>query len=243
VNESFVSNYLNGGPVLGRRVGGLNGPGNSTRAEIVGVVKDAKYETMRGDIPPQAFVPYPQLFTVMGMNVYVRSDAPADQTMAAIRGAVAEVDPSLAVYAMRTLDRQRDQSLGTERMIALLAAAFGGLATLLVAIGLYGVLNYDVTRRTRELGIRVAMGAQGASVMWLVLRQGLLLLLLGACAAIPIGLASGKLIASQLVGIDPSDPWTILSAILFLAIVTVAAAAPPALRAARVDPMVALRHE
>jgi predicted permease len=243
VNESFVRRYLNGVPALGRHVGGLFGPNSSARAEIVGVVKDAKYETMRGDIPPQTFVPYPQLFTVLGMNVYVRSDASADQTMAASRRAVAEVDPSLAVYAMRTLDQQRDQSLGTERMIALLATAFGGLATLLVAIGLYGVLNYDVTRRTHELGIRVAMGAQGASVVWLVLRQGLLLLLVGACAAIPIALASGKLIASQLVGIDPSDPWTILSAVLFLAIVTVMAAAPPARRAAKVDPMVALRYE
>jgi putative ABC transport system permease protein len=163
--------------------------------------------------------------------------------MAAIRRVVAEVDPSLSVYAMRTLDQQRDQSLGTERMIALLATAFGGLATLLVAIGLYGVLNCDVTRRTRELGIRMAMGARGTSVVWLVLRQGLLLLLLGACAAIPIALVSGKLIASQLVGIDPGDPWTILGAVLFLAIVTVIAAAPPARRASKVDPMVALRYE
>jgi predicted permease len=243
VNESFVRRYLNGGPALGRRVGGLHLPKNPAQAEIVGVVKDAKYDTLRGDILPQAFIPYPQMFTLLGMDAYVRSVAPADQTMTAIRRAVAEVDPSLAVYAMRTLDQQRDQSLGTERMIALLATAFGGLATLLVAIGLYGVLNYDVTRRTHELGIRVAMGAKGASVVWLVLRQGLLLLLVGACAGIPIALALGKLIGSQLVGIDPGDPWTILSAILFLAIVTVMAAAPPARRAAKVDPMEALRYE
>jgi predicted permease len=243
VNESFVRRYLKGGPVLGRRVGGLLGPDSSIRAQIVGVVKDARYETMRGDIPPQTFIHYPQLFTVLGMNVYVRGNASADQTMTAIRRAVAEVDPSLAVYAMRTLDQQRDRSLGTDRMIALLATAFGGLATLLVAIGLYGVLNYDVTRRTRELGIRVAMGAQRASVVWLVLRRGLLLLLAGACAAIPIALASGRLIASQLAGIDPSDPGTILSAVLFLALVTVVAAAPPARRAAKLDPIRALRYE
>jgi len=242
VNESFAKRYFDGGNAIGRRLG-LNGPNSATDTEIIGVVRDAKYNGVREDIPPQAFIPYQQLFTIMGMNGYVRSRIPAEGIFSAIRQAVREVDPSLPIHEMRTLDAQRDRSLTTERLLALLTSAFGILASSLAAIGLYGVLNYSVTRRTRELGLRMALGARGGNIMWTVLKEVLLLCSIGMAVALPAALALGHLIASQLYGVVSSDPGAICAAILLFATVAALACVIPTRRAAKIDPMEALRYE
>jgi predicted permease len=243
VNESFMRRYVLPGPVLGRKVAGLAGPGSYTQAEIVGVVQDAKYEAVRGTAPPQVFVPYRQYNTALGMAGFVHGSLTADQMAAAIRAAVKGIDPYLPVYSLCTLNKLREDLLHSERMIASLATAFSMLAIVLAAIGLYGVLNHDVGRRTRELGVRTALGARRAGLVWSVVKRALLLWAIGAAVAIPVTLGLGRLVASQLVGIEPSDPWTIASATLVLAAVAVVAAASPALRATRIDPAVALRCE
>jgi putative ABC transport system permease protein len=207
------------------------------------VVQDSHYESVRGDSPAQVFEPYPQFFATWAMNGYVRSSLPPDQVFALVRRAVREVDPTLPVQAMRTMKEQRDRSLATERVIALLASSFGALATLMAGLGLFGVLNYTVTRRTPEIGLRMALGAPGGSVAWLVLKEVVVLCGIGLGVALPAAMLMSRLVVSQLHGVAPGDPWTAAAAALTLAFVALVAAALPTRRAARVDPLVALRSE
>lgn len=207
------------------------------------MVEDSHYETVRGPSPAQIFVPYPQFFTVTGMNGYVRSKLPVEQVASLIRDAVREIDPALPVHALRTMAGQRDRSLGTERVIALLATAFGVLATSLTGIGLFGVLNYTVARRTRELGLRMALGAPAGRVASFVLKEVAILCGAGVVLAIPLILVLSRLVASQLHGVATADPWTAAGVTLLLAIVAMMAAAIPTRRATKVDPMVAMRAE
>jgi predicted permease len=242
VNETFAKRYFDGNSAMGRRVG-LNGPNSAMDTEIIGIVRDAKYNGVREDTPPQAFIPYPQLFTVMGMNGYVRSKTSPEGIFSIIRQAVREVDPALPIHEMRTLDTQRDRSLATERLLTFLTSAFGILATGLAAIGLYGILNYSVTRRMRELGLRMALGAQGRSILWIVLKEVVWLCSLGIAIALPTILALGHLVASQLYGVTSSDLKALGTTTLILIVVAVLAAASPAYRAVKIDPMEALRYE
>jgi ABC-type antimicrobial peptide transport system permease subunit len=156
---------------------------------------------------------------------------------------VRRADTSLPVYDLQSVDTTVDQALFTERMLALLSAAFGLLATVLAAIGLYGVVSYTVSRRTREIGIRIALGAERATVLWLVLREVALLTLVGIGIGIPAALASSRLVRSQLFGISPSDPLTMAVAAAALGCVGLAAGWLPARRAAGVQPVRALRYE
>jgi predicted permease len=240
VNQSFARRYLGDGPILGRRVGGVVG---AEEAEIVGLVGDTSYDSLRSSPPPQVFLPYPQMPFTLGMNAYVRTRLPADQMMDPIRRAVRAVDPRLPVQEIRTLEAQRDRSLATERMVATLATAFGALAILLASVGLYGILSQHVAERRREIGVRTALGAARSDVLWLVVKRALTFWAAGALAAVPITQVLGRLIAGQLVGIEPDDPWTLAGAAVFLAAVLVAAAAAPAMRASRIDPAEVLRSE
>ncbi len=243
VNEAFVNRFFGDRGALGRRVGFGGGPDTPLDIEIAGVTRDAKYQYMREDKQPQIFIAARQNDFITEMNGYVRTRQEPEGLFAAVRSAVADIDRNVPIYGMRTLSEQMDQNLSTERMIAFLAAAFGLLATALAAIGLYGVLAYSVARRTREIGIRMALGASERKVVWLVLHELLLLVGIGLALAIPASLALTQLVRSQLFGVSPNDPVTIGLAVLALALVGVIAGWLPARRAARTDPMIALRYE
>jgi ABC-type antimicrobial peptide transport system permease subunit len=149
----------------------------------------------------------------------------------------------MPVYAMKTLESQLDQTLLRDRLVALLSAGFGLLATLLASVGLYGVMAFVVARRKKELGIRLALGAQPGYVIWMVMREVLLLLAIGLALGIPSAIALGRFVSSQLYGIDPSDPWIAGATVLLLAVVSALAGLIPARRASRIDPILALRYE
>ena len=149
----------------------------------------------------------------------------------------------MPVYAMKTLEGQLDETLLTDRLIAALAAGFGLLATLLASVGLYGVMAFVVARRRKELGIRLALGAEPGGVIWLVMKEVLLLLAIGLAVGIPTAIGLGRFVASQLYGIQERDPWTAISTVAVIAVVSAAAGMIPAHRASRIDPILALRYE
>ncbi len=160
-----------------------------------------------------------------------------------IRNEVKQLDSSMPVYEMKTLEGQLDETLLTDRLIALLSAGFGLLATLLASIGLYGVMAFVVARRKKELGIRLALGAQPGLVIWLVMREVLLLLAIGLAIGVPSAIALGRFVSTQLYGIQPHDPWIAAWTMLLLTVVSAAAGLIPAHRASRIDPILALRYE
>ena len=160
-----------------------------------------------------------------------------------LRDAVRQLDSALPIYAMNTVEGQLDETLLSDRLIAMLSAGFGLLATLLASVGLYGVMAFVVARRTKELGIRLALGAQRRFVIWMVMREVLLLLAIGLAVGIPAAMALGRYVAAQLYGIQPRDPVIAGSMVALLALVSVAAGLIPAQRASRIDPILALRTE
>jgi ABC-type antimicrobial peptide transport system permease subunit len=175
--------------------------------------------------------------------MYVQTrDEPA-RIAQALREAVRQVDDAIPVHDMRTLDEQVDRAVSSERLVASLTAVFGLLATLLATIGLYGVMSYTVARRTREIGVRVALGAAAKDISWLVTREVILLVGMGVASAVPVLWGLTRLVESQLYGVTPLDPPTIALAIGLLAGVAALAGLLPARRAARIDPLVALRYE
>jgi ABC-type antimicrobial peptide transport system permease subunit len=162
---------------------------------------------------------------------------------AAIRREVRAVDASVPIYNLRTLEAQLDESLSQERLVATLSSWFGGFAILLAAIGLYGVLAYSVTRRTNEIGIRMALGAERSGVIWMVLREALVMVGLGVAIGVPLALVLARSLSSLLYGVKPTDLLTISAAAALLFVVAGVASYLPARRASRVDPLVALRYE
>src|SRR6185295_13884408 len=184
---------------LGRHFGYGGNPGIKTDIEIVGVTRDSMYSTLREQIPRQVFTPYLQS-GIGGMNVYVRTTPEPEQMFTAIRKTIAGMDGSLPVYDFRTMDEQIDRSLVTERMIAMLSAVFGMVATLLATVGLYGVMAYTVGRKTREIGIRIALGAFSKDVIWMVMREVLTLIGIGITAGVAAALMLTRYIEGQLFG-------------------------------------------
>jgi predicted permease len=243
VNESFVRKYFKGRSALGRHLGYGIDPGTKTDMEIIGVVKDIKYTNLRDEIPDQAFLPYMAVHGAIGMTVFVRTTGEPDSMFQAVRAKVRELDANLPIVAMRTIQEDLNDTLVTERMTANLSVVFGFLATLLAMIGLYGVMAYSVARRTREIGIRMALGALEGRVVWMVMKEVLLLVVLGVAAALPAAFGLTRLVRAQLYGVTPNDPWTMLLATLGLTLIACAAGYVPALRASRIDPIRALRYE
>jgi predicted permease len=243
VNEMFVKKYFNGRNPIGLHVGYGTDPGTKTDMEIIGVVQDIKYTSLRDKIPQQMFQPYLADRHLGGMTVYVRSALNPEQLFGEIRAQVHDLDPNLPVFGMRTMDEQVANSLMLERLVASLSTVFGVLAAILAAIGLYGVMAFTVTRRTREIGIRSALGASRGHVIWMVMREVLVLLAAGAVVGVGAALALGKLVQSQLFGVAATDPVSLAVAAFGLATVAAAAGYIPALRASRIDPIRALRYE
>jgi predicted permease len=243
VNESYAKHYFGDRNPIGRHIGfGIN-PGTKTPIEIIGIVKDAKYTGVRDDIPRQVFFAFLENDFAGGAVVYVRTSSLPAAAFGAIRQVATQLDSGIPLYNTRTLEHQIDQSLLNDRLIATLSSAFGVLATLLAVVGLYGVMAFTVARRTREIGVRMALGAVQGDVLWLVMRE--VLVLVGAGLALGIGAAWGlsRVVGSVLYGITPNDPVTIIGAAGILGIVALLAGYIPARRATRVNPMLALRYE
>jgi predicted permease len=240
VNRRFAEHYFPGRSAVGKRLGQGGGPGTKLTIEIIGVVADSLYEGPREGVRRQVFVPN------WGKNsaaFYLRSGTSSASTYAVVRDEVRKLDSAMPVYSMKTVEGQLDETLLTDRLIAMLSAGFGLLATLLASIGLYGVMAFVVARRTKELGIRLALGAQPGFVVWLVMREVMLLLAIGLAVGIPAAMALGRYVAAQLYGIEAHDPAIAGSTMLLLTTVSALAGLIPAQRASRIDPILALRAE
>jgi predicted permease len=243
INQSFAKKYFKGRSPIGMHLGFGSDPGTKTDMEIIGVVKDVKYTNLRDEIPVQAFTPFLSSRSIAGMTVYFRTDLDPQQMMRVIRRRVQQLDSNVPLYDMRTVEEQVGISLVTERMVASLSSVFCLLATVLAIIGLYGVTAYTVARRTREIGIRMALGALGGSMLWMVMKEVLVLVGMGILVGVPAALALGSLIRNQLYGLAPYDPPTLVAATIALASVATLAGFVPAWRASRIDPTRALRYE
>ena len=243
VNETFARRYFPDGDAVGRRIGQGIDPDTELDIEIVGVVADSMYENMRQEIPRQVFLPYEQVGVATGVVFYARTTTDATSLFPSVRSSMRELDSNVPLYGMRTLDEQVDRSLTTERMIAGLSASFGGLATLLAIIGLYGVMSFSVARRAREIAIRMAFGAPARNVVRMVMREVGLLVGLGIAIAIPSYIGLSRLIGSQLYGISAGDAMSVGGAVALLTTVALLAGFLPARRAATLDPMHVLRYE
>jgi putative ABC transport system permease protein len=243
VNQKFARHYFGDRPAVGRHIGMGNDPGTKTDIEIIGVVGDTRYQTMKQEPPRQVFFPYLQNDWANQMTAYVRTDVSPPQMFPTLRAVVRRLDSNLPVYLMKTEERQRDDSLAVELLAASLSGAFGVLATVLAGIGLYGVMAFVVSRRTREIGIRMALGALTTDVVWLVMREVALLAGAGLVAGMAAALAVTRLLNSQLFGIQPNDPATIAIATAGIAAIAAVSGYIPARRATRVDPVTAIRWE
>ncbi len=242
VNASFAKRYFRDGSPVGRRIGLGSDPGTPADIEIVGIVNDTRYESLRDDIPMQVFLCEKQR-DAFGVTGYVLMQGDPKSGFRTVRSVVGEMAPTLPISNLKTMDRQVDESLVTDRMIASLSSVFGSLATALVLIGLYGAMAYMVTRRSREIGVRMALGAISSDVVWLVMREVMVLIVSGIALGLPAAYALTKLVQAQLYGIEPGDPRSIVTATLLLAAVTAAAGYIPARRAAFFDPLRILRYE
>ena len=240
VNRRFAEHFFPGKSALGKHIGSGRGPRAKLNIEIIGVVADSLYEGPREGVRRQVFVPNYGRNSVV---FYVRTNAPSSTEYGVIRDQVKQLDAAMPIYEMKTVEAQLDETLLTDRLIALLSAGFGLLATVLASVGLYGVMAFVVARRRKELGIRLALGAQPLFVIWLVMREVLLLLAIGLAVGIPAAMALGRYVSSQLYGINGNDPWMAGWTMLLLTVVSAAAGLIPAHRASRIDPILALRYE
>ena len=243
VNETFVHRFFPNTNPIGKHIRDTY-PGNPAECIVVGVAADAKYNSLREKPQPRFYV---SLFNPMWEQtsaVYeVRTFANGASVSSALRSAVQEIAPSVPPISVHTMDGLVGDTLQTDRFIEQLSSVFGLLAVLLASVGLYGVMTYTVARRTRDIGIRMALGADPSDVRLQVLRESLALALMGIAIGVPIALAGTHLVRSMIFGLGLADPVVIAMAAALLAIVAALAGFLPAYRASRVDPMIALRYE
>jgi putative ABC transport system permease protein len=242
VNEAFAKKFNLGRDTVGKHIGedGSSGP---LTMEIVGLAQNAKYSEVKQEVPPIYFRPYRQDARLDSMTFYVRTAIDPTAALADIPKVVARLDPNLPLEDLRTLPQQIRENVFLDRFISVLSAAFAALATLLAAIGLYGVLAYTVSQRTREIGLRMALGAAPARVRLMVLRQVGFMTLIGGAIGLGAAIGLGRLAESLLFQLKGSDPAVLAGAAVALAIVALGAGFIPARRASQVDPMTALRYE
>ena len=241
VNEAFAKKFNLGRDVVGRHIA----MGNTEKLdiEIVGLVRDNKYSDVKLPVPPVFVIPYRQDTSVGSVNFYARTSLPPEQLLRTIPAVIKKLDPNLPVEDLKSMPQQVRENTFLDRMISTLAAAFAALATVLAAIGLYGVLAYSVAQRTREIGVRMALGANGSNVRGMVLRQVGLMIAVGGVAGVAAAIGLGVLAKSLLFGLTGNDPVVMTSAAVLLSVVALGAGYIPALRASRVSPMQALRYE
>jgi len=242
INETFARWYFPGGSPIGRHFGIGGDPAHSNDIEVVGVVKNAKYQDLRERPFPAAYYPYTQHIQYF-YDFEVRYTGKPDVIISEVRQAIGQVDHSLPVVYGGTMVEQVNHSLTGQTLIARLSTFFGLLAAFLACIGIYGLMSYAVTRRTNEIGIRMALGAERSGVLWMVMRESLMLVGAGVAIGIPAALAAARLVSSVLYGLKANDPMTIAVSALVMTAVAALAGYLPARRAAKVDPMVALRYE
>ena len=240
VNRRFADHFFKGASAVGKRIGWGSGPETKLNIEIIGVVADSLYEGPREGVRRQVFVPK---WGNGGATIYVRTQNASDSAYGVLRNEVKQVDASMPIYQLKTVEGQLDETLVNDRLIALLSAGFGLLATILASIGLYGVMAFVVARRRKELGLRLALGADPGNVLWLVMKEVVVLLSIGLAVGIPAGIGLGRYVSSQLYGIEPNDPWIAGSTVALIALVSATAGMIPAHRASRIDPILALRYE
>jgi predicted permease len=228
---------------LGRLI--AEGGGDSIKLDttVVGVVGDVKHQDLRTDMGPAAYRPYAQMEHPIGVQIYARSEGPPETIEPAIRVAMHQLDSTLVVDGLRTMEAQVDSSAADERALAFLAVGFSVLAMVLAAVGLYGVLAYSTEQRTREIGVRLALGSQRSSVVLLVVREMAVIAAIATAIALPSVVALARLFRSQLYGVTTFDPVTLAGAVVLTIGMVAIAAALPARRAATVEPMQALRTE
>ncbi len=243
VNETFVKRYFGGRDPIGRHVGIGDDPGTATPIRIVGVVAVEKYQSVREEPRPQVFVPAFEARGVNNVTFYVRSRLPVPAVLGSVRSTIGQLDPALPIFNVATLEERVARSLRNERLVAGLSGAFATLATLLAVVGLYGVMSYTVTRQSREIGIRMALGARAGRVALQVVREAGLLVVIGLAVAAPAAWWLKRFVGSELYNVQPLDPPTLITAAAGLVLIALIAAAIPARRAARIDPMRALRDE
>jgi putative ABC transport system permease protein len=239
VNEEFARRYFPGASPLGKRV---RTDSKGPFLEVVGVAKNAKYRGLREEPLPFFYTPLAQ-GSMSSMALFVRTDGDPLAVLPAVRAELKSLNKNLTLFQINTFSAHIASALSADRMIAVLLGVFGVAALLLAAVGLYGVMSYAVARRTHEIGVRMALGAQRGDIVRLVLWQGMALLLVGSVVGLAASFALTRLIASLLFGVSASDPVTFVGITLLLGGVAMLACYLPARRATKVDPMVALRYE
>jgi predicted permease len=241
VNAAFAKRYFGGRSPLGARICIGSGPDAKPDIEIVGVMSDFSYRGIREE-SEQAFFPFYE-GEATGGTFYVKVRGNAESSFASLRSIVRGIDPALPMMDFRTVAEQVDRSLNTERLLAMLSSSFGTLALLLSLVGLYGIMSFVVTQRTREIGIRLALGARRSSAIWLILRDTLAMICVGIGVGLPVAWALARLAQSQLYEVRPADPIVVATAVVILCAAAMGAALVPARRASTVDPTQALRAE
>jgi ABC-type antimicrobial peptide transport system permease subunit len=246
VNQMMADHFFPRGDALGHQFS-IADPAVTGSWQIVGVVRDTKYNSPREKAQRMIYLPLAQLTgdDKFAYRLQLQAEGDPASVTGEVRAVLAEVDPNLPLLDVKTISQQVDGFMDNERLISQLSSFFSLLALALASIGLYGVMTYNVVRRTNEIGIRIALGAQANRVLWMVLKESMLLLGIGVVLGIPATLAATRLAQAQLFGLSPSDPVTLAVPviIIIIAMVTLAAAYLPARRAMGVDPMVALRYE
>ena len=244
VNKTFADTYFAGQNPIGRRMT-FNENSDKEDCEIVGVIGDIKYDNARDKPERTVYQPILQVQDQQTYNNVLELRTAGDPLglAAEVRAAISQVDDKLPVISVGSLRVQTDDSLGQERLLAQLVSFFGLLGLLLSCVGLYGIMAHAVVRRTNEIGIRMALGAERRNIIWMVLKESLVLVVEGLVIGVPASWVAGRFIASQLFGLKAADPVTLVTAAVLLTLVGALAGYLPARRAARVDPLVALRYE